>query len=64
MTELYGFCTNSRRWLIRMDLKGEYPQTCPYDPTNCADDDNCGYYTEREPTPYLLRYLKDIGVRE
>ena len=46
-----GFCLNSRRWLsfTFLDLK-----TCP----NEMGCDNCGYYTEREPTKWFKRKKK------
>lgn len=57
MSEKQGFCTNSRRWLVFMDLIGRYPSTCPYD----GDCDRCGYFKEREPTSYVLRKMKLVG---
>lgn len=60
MGEKYAFCQNSRRWVITMDIRGRYPQTCPYDPLDQCDEQHCGYYCEREPSRYLLDFLKAI----
>lgn len=60
MTEKYAFCQNSRRWIITMDIRGSYPETCPYDPLEC-NEQTCGYYCEKEPSRYLLDFLKAIN---
>jgi len=56
MSEIAGFCLNSRRWLEFMDLFGSYPSTCPYD----GDCDYCGYFKERKVTKYLLKKRKEL----
>lgn len=53
----FGFCLNSKRWLLFMDLLGVYPSTCP----DKGDCDRCGYFTEKEETRYLIRRRKLWG---
>jgi len=55
----FGFCTNSRRWLLFMDLRGKYPDTCPYE----GKCDQCSYFRERKPTKYLMQERRRQGFK-
>ena len=55
----FGFCRNSRRWLLFMDLRGKYPDTCPYE----GKCDQCSYFEERKPTKYLMQERRRQGFR-
>ena len=52
--EVFGFCTNSRRWLVLMDFSMRYPRTCIYN----GECDRCDYFRERKPSSYLLQKMK------
>jgi len=56
----FGYCQNSRRWLLFMDMFGRYPASCPYD----GDCDECGYFEEKTATKYLLRKRKLVGFKD
>ena len=57
--ERYGFCWNSRRWLV---LGGGFAGgSCPYTGGVAGDrncNETCAYYEAREATHYLLRKLR------
>ena len=62
--ERMAFCWKSRRWIITFDAGG-YPKSCPYigfqGNSSCVEE-QCGYYEEREPSPYILRKLEILSV--
>jgi len=53
-----GFCWNSRRWVVLMDLRMSYPEACPSRGMGCA---GCSYFEEREQTAYVRRVLRILS---
>lgn len=63
MMEKMPFCWNSRRWVLTMDLAIHYPETCrALRNVGDCDPEDCGYCELREPTKYLLRKMKILGM--
>ena len=62
----YPFCSNSRRWVLVLDMTG-LPKSCPrkgyQGNVSCVGSD-CGYYESRKPTKYLKRLLKSLEMEE
>ena len=58
MSELVGFCLNSRRYVDFMWL---LPKSCPskgWQGNTFCEGENCSYYEERAPSMHYKRKMK------